>query len=75
MKTIFSLLVLIKITSCAILSTVNFATYSSCSDYGASPNPLGLSMDFPTIFPYFSNELFQQYLLNSNINGNWYANF
>lgn len=75
MKAIFSIFLLSKIISSAVLSSVNFATYVSYADYGIASNPLGLSMDFPTLIPNFNSQLLQLYLLNSNINGNWGANF
>lgn len=75
MKAIFSMLLLAKIVSNALLSSVNFATYSSCSDYSVFSNPVGMTMDFPTVSQYFNDQLFQRYILNSNIYGNWNSNF
>lgn len=57
------------------LSVVDFTSYSTSSQYSVSRNAVGLSYDFPTIQPYFGNQLFQEYMINSNLYGDWSANF
>lgn len=75
MIAIFCLALLAGSVVCSTLSVVDFTSYSTSSEYAVSRNAVGLSSDFPTIQPYFSSKLFQEYMINSNLYGDWNANF
>ena len=75
MIALLSLALLVKSIVCSTLSVVDFTSYSTSSEYSVSRNSIGLSSDLPTMIPLFSNQLFKDYMINSNLYGYWPANF
>lgn len=72
---LLSLGLLVQCIRCSTLSVVDFTSYSTSSEYSVSRNSIGLSSDLPTMIPLFSNPLFKEYMINSNLYGYWPANF
>lgn len=75
----FKILVIVGLfwgfVSGAVLASADFVNYAEDTWSYAAGNTVGLSMDLSEFIPEMNNNLFQQYLLNSNVYGNWYSNF
>jgi hypothetical protein len=59
----------------AVLSTADFTGLTTSSGYYVMSNPVGVTFDLPELLPLIKDDLFQEYLLNSQLQGNWYSVF
>jgi hypothetical protein len=58
-----------------VLSTADFTGLTTSSQYYVSSNPVGVAFEFPELVPLLTDNLLQNYLLNSQLQGNWYSVF
>lgn len=59
----------------AMLSSADFTGLTTSSGYPVMGNPIGVTFEFQELVPLLTDDLFQKYLLNSQLQGNWYSVF
>jgi hypothetical protein len=69
------LALILPVLTVEVVSSVSFQSGVVSTYSYMMSNAVGLSMNFDELLPYFNSDLFQNYLLNSNIYGDWYSNF
>lgn len=75
MQAFLILMTMVVSNRAAVLSTADFTGLTTSSGYSVTSNPVGVTFDLPELLPLLNDELLQEYLLNSQLQGNWYSVF